>query len=741
MGNSNSQASPSEKGADEDEGVQLYVTVKLHEVHQLPSGLFPYLYGAPSLIGAWDASKAVALVRESSTVWEVSFVVPARHDPVELKFLLKPPSGGGDHLPCIPETGPTRIFSRGQFDEASGHKAVFLPLAKEGKEAAAAAGGEGGAAAQQGAPQPLQEFAVSAHQHSVSPFTLAASWKAQAKALSSLGSFSRAYHDVSLSSTPPDSPQMTAREQGPLTVSQAGARYEVPLPPTSPALLGSSYAADLTEEPRMLRSTSAPLTAKHLERPARVASLSAAAAAHNANSSQMRSAVSIKDLVLLGEEAQKSEEVEAQKQSRSRFSGSPPPPLSTEAEGGDAGVLVDATPSPVPQAVVRAANEAGHSLAESAGSSLASSQGVLAAHEDMPEAAGAVAAAAAAERMLGPKERRRLAIVLVGLPARGKTFTAAKLARYLRWLGHDTRHFNVGKLSDFFRPDNPEGVEARKEVAVLAWQDMLAWMDEGGQVGVFDATNSTRERRNMLMQLADGKCKLIFLETICNDPAVLEDNIREKVKKSPDYAHEPDQEVAIADFKTRLANYEKVYEPVSEGSYIKLIDMVSNISGYLPGRIVSFLVNTHIVPRPIFLTRHGESGDNVRARIGGDPALRLDREDTASIWTSTLQRTLLTARHIHGFPKVQWRALDEINAGICDGMTYLEIKQTMPDEYQARKLDKLRYRYPRGESYLDVIQRRLVRARMPLHTIIELSTGVGGITEKRFRLLDANGAH
>jgi hypothetical protein len=35
----------------------------------------------------------------------------------------------------------------------------------------------------------------------------------------------------------------------------------------------------------------------------------------------------------------------------------------------------------------------------------------------------------------------------VGLPAQGKTFTAAKLTRYLRWLGDDTQHFNVGKVS------------------------------------------------------------------------------------------------------------------------------------------------------------------------------------------------------------------------------------------------------------------------------------------------------
>lgn len=38
-------------------------------------------------------------------------------------------------------------------------------------------------------------------------------------------------------------------------------------------------------------------------------------------------------------------------------------------------------------------------------------------------------------------------------------------------------------------------------------------------------------------------------------------------------------------------------------------------------------------------------------------------------------------------------------------MTYDEIRETMPSEFEARLADKLRYRYPRGESYLDVIAR------------------------------------
>lgn len=425
----------------------------------------------------------------------------------------------------------------------------------------------------------------------------------------------------------------------------------------------------------------------------------------------------------------------------------------------------------------------------------------------MPEASGAVAAAVVADRMLGPNEGRQIAIVLVGLPARGKTFTSAKLTRYLRWLGHETKHFNVGKTrrtkfgtnqsAEFFRPDNPEGLEARNEMAALDMEDMLSWMQDGGQVGIFDATNSTRERRNMLMKKAKGKCKIIFLEIICNDESIIKRNILLKIQQSPDYSDVPDFEAALKDFKSRLANYEAAYEPVEEGSYIKMIDMigghggqiqVNNISGYLPGKIVFFLVNTHLSPRPIILTRHGESQDNVRERIGGDSVLseageiyskklakfleqRLKSEKTASIWTSTLQRSVLTAKSIVGFPKIQWRALDEINAGVCDGMTYEEIKRNMPEEFLSREKDKLRYRYLRGESYLDIIQRlepviielerqkapvvvishqAVLRAlyayfadkplkeipfiEVPFHTITEIQMGVSGVEEKRYKL-------
>src|SRR5690348_10213094 len=39
----------------------------------------------------------------------------------------------------------------------------------------------------------------------------------------------------------------------------------------------------------------------------------------------------------------------------------------------------------------------------------------------------------------------KLVIVMVGLPARGKSYISKKLARYLNWLQYNTRVFNAGE--------------------------------------------------------------------------------------------------------------------------------------------------------------------------------------------------------------------------------------------------------------------------------------------------------
>lgn len=426
------------------------------------------------------------------------------------------------------------------------------------------------------------------------------------------------------------------------------------------------------------------------------------------------------------------------------------------------------------------------------------------------------------------KDRSKVVLAMVGLPARGKTYTARKIARYLSWLGHNTRLFNVGSYRrehfgtaqphEFFDPSNAEGRAALLDMAMRALTDTTEWLAQGGEVAIYDATNSTRMRRQLVTEVCQNHgLPLVFVESICDDPAVIEATVRETKAHSPDYTN-MDPAAAVADFLARIEHYERAYEPIDDidASWIKIIDVgrqvvLNRIQGHLPARLAPLLINMHIGRRPIYLTRHGESLSNLRGAIGGDSELSLRGETYAraladfmrgraslgeepdrrsasppslvpvsmapppdspiTVWTSTLRRTIQTASYLTKQP-IKWRALDEIDAGLCDGMTYAEIKEKMPAEYEARKADKFNYRYPRGESYDDVIQRldpviiELERQRrpvlvvahqailraiysyfmdrpqedmpfieIPLHTVIQLTPTAYGCEEKRFPLL------
>lgn len=43
--------------------------------------------------------------------------------------------------------------------------------------------------------------------------------------------------------------------------------------------------------------------------------------------------------------------------------------------------------------------------------------------------------------------------------------------------------------------------------------------------------------------------------------------------------------------------------------------------------------------------------------------------------------------------------------GVCEGLTYEEMQDKYPQEFAWRDQDKLRYRYPWGESYVDIMTR------------------------------------
>ncbi|GAB5365173.1 hypothetical protein AAMO2058_001034300 [Amorphochlora amoebiformis] len=227
-------------------------------------------------------------------------------------------------------------------------------------------------------------------------------------------------------------------------------------------------------------------------------------------------------------------------------------------------------------------------------------------------------------------ENAKLVVAMVGLPARGKSFIARKIKAYLIWRGLNVKVFNAGKYrrmvlkedkpscrADYFDTKNKEAAKQREKFAMMALSDMLKWFsEEGGDVGIFDATNTTRKRRaNIVRVCKESKADvgIIFLESICDEEVVIDANIRSKVKTSPDFAN-MDHEEAIRDIKNRIVRYQSRYETVTEDhlSYIKLYNLQSRVlCNRLFGRIgkalLEYLMAIHIGSRRICLVRPGYS--------------------------------------------------------------------------------------------------------------------------------------
>ncbi|KAI1234378.1 hypothetical protein IHE44_0003423 [Lamprotornis superbus] len=329
-------------------------------------------------------------------------------------------------------------------------------------------------------------------------------------------------------------------------------------------------------------------------------------------------------------------------------------------------------------------------------------------------------------------------IVMVGLPARGKTYISKKLTRYLNWIGVPTKEFNVGqyrrdlvkkyKSFEFFLPDNEEGLKIRKQCALAALNDVRQYLsEENGHVAVFDATNTTRERRETIYKFG-------------------EENGYKQVKLgSPDYVDCSNDE-ATEDFMKRIECYKNSYETLDETldkdlSYIKIMDvgrsyLVNRVMDHIQSRIVYYLMNIHVTPRSIYLCRHGESELNLKGRIGGDPGLSVRGKEFAKslaqfineqnikdlkVWTSQMKRTIQTAEAL-GVPYEQWKVLNEIDASYEDLVQRLEpvIMELERQEnvlvicHQAVMRCLLAY-------FLDKPAEQLPYLKCPLHTVLKLT--------------------
>ena len=333
-------------------------------------------------------------------------------------------------------------------------------------------------------------------------------------------------------------------------------------------------------------------------------------------------------------------------------------------------------------------------------------------------------------------DNTKLYIVMVGLPARGKSTIASKLKENLVKTDIKTRIFNNGdlrrKLSpedtsypEFYDPNNRNGLELREKIALINVRRATAYLKRAGNVAILDATNASLKRRKIITELLTDHA-ILFIECINDDAEILKASIDRKVAH-PEFSH-LGRGAAIESFKQRINYYQAIYTPVEkETNFIKLDSLYNKISDEeisddIPyyDRIRDFLVTDTV--KNLFLIRHGETYFNLQNRIGGNSGLTRDGKIQAEtlaqsfknkkmpvIFTSKTKRTVQTAFPIKRLQKdcvmIPLKEFNEINSGVCECMSYEEIRRKMPHVYFARKEDKYNYIYPEGEGYITMKER------------------------------------
>ena len=339
---------------------------------------------------------------------------------------------------------------------------------------------------------------------------------------------------------------------------------------------------------------------------------------------------------------------------------------------------------------------------------------------------------------------RKLYLVMVGLPARGKSTLARRIQECLNSDGIAAAIFNNGDVrramlgaestdAEFYNPKNSLGLQARENIAVRNLERAKVYLSEQGDVAIIDAINASAARRKMIEKYC-AEYPVLFIECVNSDPVLLDACIRRKANL-PEYAAYSYEE-AYSSFLARIAYYESIYSPVGEERYWMRVDAVTHrvideqpcdFSPYYPA-IRDSVVSTWV--RSLYLVRHGQTSFNLEGRIGGDPPLTprgmAQATDLAAylgeawlphIFTSTRLRSrqfaqpLLTERP--DTTPLAMQEFDEIFAGVCEGLRYEDVRREMPEIAAARAADKYGYCYPEGESYSTLrerVRRGLARA-------------------------------
>ncbi|SCU93280.1 LADA_0G02234g1_1 [Lachancea dasiensis] len=193
-----------------------------------------------------------------------------------------------------------------------------------------------------------------------------------------------------------------------------------------------------------------------------------------------------------------------------------------------------------------------------------------------------------------PAADDKLVVILVGLPASGKSTISNHLIQHFnqdnRTVHLRCKTFNAGqtrrklscrsgvmKLANKSADDlfNPKNSQKKDQYAKLTLDQMFSELDDDTcDVAIFDATNSTEQRRAFIFERLrlynadmnrNYQITPVVLQVSCTDRAFVRYNIHNKTFNQ-DYFDKP-YEFAVRDFAKRLAYYHSQYIPFTSGEF------------------------------------------------------------------------------------------------------------------------------------------------------------------------------
>jgi len=285
-----------------------------------------------------------------------------------------------------------------------------------------------------------------------------------------------------------------------------------------------------------------------------------------------------------------------------------------------------------------------------------------------------------------------------------------------------------------------EQQQSREAIAFAVLKTMLDWLDTlSVAVAIFDATNSTVQRRRGLLdevQKRNASYTVIFIETRCSDPAMLEANIDAKIARSPDYTG-MEYEDAKRDFMSRVDCYRRGFEPLgSEGreedlSYIKMLNLswhleVHKVYGRMTTSLLPYLMALHIGCRPVWLIPMSQLATQMGSEAANTPDQTAQESDecfnknvrdfmqlktqmcSSHIFACTHQCALDSAAHLASSDECIFvrPALNSMDWGVYEGVSRETFEERMSPEFFANFVrDPINTRFPGGECYDDVVRR------------------------------------